>query len=92
VVPEEASWGPIAAVADGDLITIDTAVRRIDMDVSPETIAARLARWAPPAPRHTRGVMAKYAHLVSSASSGAVTLCAQPGGPVSLPSVPAAAT
>ena len=73
VSPEAAVGGPIAGVRDGDIITIDTAARRIHMDVPADTIAARLAAWAPPPPRHTRGVMAKYARLVSSASTGAVT-------------------
>ncbi|MBA3231369.1 MAG: dihydroxy-acid dehydratase [Acidobacteria bacterium] len=75
VAPEGAVGGPIAAVQDGDVITIDTGTRRIDMDVPAGIIAGRLAGWAPPAARHTRGVMAKYAHLVSSASTGAVTSC-----------------
>ncbi|MBA2259932.1 MAG: dihydroxy-acid dehydratase, partial [Acidobacteria bacterium] len=52
---------------------IDTGERSINVELDPAAIAARLAEWAPPAPRHTRGVMAKYARLVSSASTGAVT-------------------
>ncbi|MEX2662003.1 MAG: dihydroxy-acid dehydratase [Vicinamibacterales bacterium] len=75
VAPEGASGGPIAAVRDGDVITIDTETRRIDVDVSDDELTERLAGWTPPPPRHTRGVMAKYARLVSSASTGAVTDC-----------------
>ena len=73
VAPEAAVGGPIAAVWPGDIITIDTAARRIDLAVPPQTIAGRLERWTPPPPRYTGGVMAKYARLVSSASTGAVT-------------------
>jgi dihydroxy-acid dehydratase len=72
VAPEAALGGPIALVRDGDRITFDVAARRLDVDAD---LAAR-RRDAPPAPRparYTRGVMAKYAQLVSSASEGAVT-------------------
>ena len=73
VAPEAAVGGPIAAVEEGDLITLDVASRRLDVEVSDAVLQARLARWQPPAPRYTSGVMAKYAALVSSASAGAVT-------------------
>jgi dihydroxy-acid dehydratase len=73
VAPEAAVGGPIAALQDGDIIELDTRARRIHVELPPETLAARLARWTPPAPRYTSGVMAKYARLVSSASTGAVT-------------------
>ena len=73
VAPEAALGGPIAALADGDIVSIDVRARRIAVDLAPEIIAQRLAGWTAPAPRHTRGVMAKYARLVSSASTGAVT-------------------
>jgi dihydroxy-acid dehydratase len=73
VAPEAASGGPIAAVKDGDVITIDLAARSIAVDLTPAEIASRLAAWTPPAPRFTTGVMAKYAKLVSSAATGAVT-------------------
>ena len=53
---------------------IDIAARRLDVQISQEEMNARLRQWAPPAPRYTSGVMAKYAKLVSSASQGAVTL------------------
>ncbi len=73
VAPEAALGGPIALVAEGDQVTIDVDARRVDLDVTPEELESRLAAWRAPAPRYTRGVMAKYAALVSSASRGAVT-------------------
>ncbi len=73
VAPEAARGGPIAAVADGDTIVIEVPRRRLDLDVSEQELAARLARWIPPAARYASGAMAKYAKLVSSASLGAVT-------------------
>ncbi|HEX6437499.1 MAG TPA: dihydroxy-acid dehydratase [Candidatus Binatia bacterium] len=74
VAPEAAQGGPIAALRDGDTIVFDIAARRLDVQISQEEMNARLRQWAPPAPRYTSGVMAKYAKLVSSASQGAVTL------------------
>ena len=74
VAPEAAQGGPIAALRDGDTIVFDIAARRLDVQISEEEMSARLRRWAPPPPRYTSGVMAKYAKLVSSASQGAVTL------------------
>jgi dihydroxy-acid dehydratase len=73
VAPEAAAGGPIAAVREGDMIVFDINNRRLDVEVSPEEIQARLSQWSPPTPRYTTGVMAKYAKLVSSASRGAVT-------------------
>jgi dihydroxy-acid dehydratase len=73
VAPEAAVGGPIAALRDGDTITIDVEGRRLDADLSDEVMRERLSRWAPPAPRYATGVMAKYARLVSSAAIGAVT-------------------
>ena len=73
VAPEAASGGPIAAVREGDIITIDVEGRRLHIDVSDEELRARLEEWKPPAPRYASGVMAKYARLVSCASVGAVT-------------------
>jgi dihydroxy-acid dehydratase len=73
VAPEAAAGGPIAAVHDGDLITLDVPSREISVNLSAATIAERLAAWAPPAPKFETGVMAKYARLVSSAAVGAVT-------------------
>jgi dihydroxy-acid dehydratase len=73
VAPEAARGGPIAAVADGDLITIDLAARGLTLEIDAVELARRLAgRPAPPA-RATTGVMGKYARLVSSAAQGAVT-------------------
>jgi dihydroxy-acid dehydratase len=73
VAPEAAKGGPIAAIQNGDLIHFDITGRRLDVELSDQDIQARLAKWTPPAPRYTTGVMAKYAKLVSSASRGAVT-------------------
>ncbi len=73
VAPEAASGGPIALVRDGDEITIDTEARRVDVAVDPEELERRREQWTAPEPRYRSGVMAKYARLVSSASSGAVT-------------------
>jgi len=73
VAPEAARGGPIAALRDGDTIVLDVASRRLDVELSSADLAARLAGWKPPAPRYTRGVMAKYARGVSSASLGAIT-------------------
>ena len=73
VAPEAVKGGPIAAIREGDTITIDIDARTIDVDLSDEEIAARIAAYEPPEPIFTRGVMAKYASTVSSASEGAVT-------------------
>jgi dihydroxy-acid dehydratase len=77
VAPEAAVGGPIALVEEGDTITIDVDARELNLDVDEAVLAERRARWTPPAPRYTTGVMAKYAALVSSASEGAVTNGAQ---------------
>ena len=74
VAPEAAVGGPIAAVREGDMIVLDVANKRIDLEVDPEEVARRLEEWSPPEPRYTVGVMAKYARLVGSASEGAVTM------------------
>jgi dihydroxy-acid dehydratase len=73
VAPEAIRGGPIAAVQDGDMITLDIDARRLDVDLSDEEIAKRVEAYQPPEPRYKRGVMAKYAASVSSASQGAVT-------------------
>ena len=73
IAPEAFDGGPIAAVVEGDNITIDVGAGTIDMQVAPETIRQRMASWKAPAPRYTTGVFAKYCALVSSASEGAVT-------------------
>jgi dihydroxy-acid dehydratase len=73
VAPEAARGGVIAAVKEGDMITFDIPARSLTLEVSAEEIQRRLAEWRAPAPRYTSGVMAKYAFLVSSAATGAVT-------------------
>ncbi|MBV9744311.1 MAG: dihydroxy-acid dehydratase, partial [Acidobacteriia bacterium] len=73
VAPEAYNGGPIAAVREGDTITIDVNRGAIDMEVRPQEIRRRLSMWTPPAPRYRNGVFAKYVALVSSASEGAVT-------------------
>jgi dihydroxy-acid dehydratase len=73
VAPEAANGGPIAAVADGDVIVFDIPNRQLNVDLGLTEIQKRLSTWKPPAPRYSIGVMAKYALLVSSSSLGAVT-------------------
>ncbi len=73
VAPEAFVGGTIALVKEGDSITIDAEARLLQLNLSDAEIAARRAVWAPPEPRATRGVLAKYAKLVSSSSLGAVT-------------------
>jgi dihydroxy-acid dehydratase len=73
IAPEASRGGPIAAVRDGDTIVIDVASRTLDVEISADTLKARLDAWTAPAPRYTTGVLAKYARLVSSAATGAVT-------------------
>ncbi|MCX8048083.1 MAG: dihydroxy-acid dehydratase [Methylohalobius sp.] len=73
ITPEAYVGGPLAIVQDGDVIRIDAETRELTLDLPEAEIQARLARWQKPAPRYTRGVLAKYAALVSSASEGAVT-------------------
>ena len=73
VAPEAVHRGPIAAVREGDTVTIDVDNRRIDIDISDAEIEQRLADYEPPAPTVTKGVLAKYAAQVSSASEGAIT-------------------
>ena len=73
VAPEAARGGPIAAVRDGDEITFDVDARRLDVALTDEQIAERVAEYQPPESRYRSGVMAKYAATVSSASAGAIT-------------------
>jgi dihydroxy-acid dehydratase len=73
IAPEAAKGGPIAAIRDGDEITIDVTNRKVDVALSDEEIAERVAAYESPPPLFTSGVMAKYAASVSSASEGAVT-------------------
>jgi dihydroxy-acid dehydratase len=71
IAPEATDGGPIALVRDGDLIRVDVAARSLDLLVDDEELAARKQQWQPLPPRYTRGVLAKYAKLVHSASEGA---------------------
>jgi dihydroxy-acid dehydratase len=73
VSPEAAVGGTIALIEEGDSITIDAGSRLLTLNVSEEQLARRRTNWRPPKPRYTRGVLAKYAKLVSSSSIGAVT-------------------
>jgi dihydroxy-acid dehydratase len=73
VAPEAFVGGTIALVHEGDSITIDAEERLLQLNVPEEELALRRAAWTPPQPRYTRGVLAKYAKLVSTASLGAVT-------------------
>jgi dihydroxy-acid dehydratase len=73
VSPEAAHGGPIAAVRDNDMIVFDLPGRRLDVELAADELERRLATWARPAPRYANGVFAKYARLVSSASTGAIT-------------------
>ncbi len=73
VTPEAFEGGPIAIVKTGDRISIDAESNTVTLDLSEEDIARRLEAWRQPEPRYTRGVLAKYAATVTSASEGAVT-------------------
>jgi dihydroxy-acid dehydratase len=72
VAPEAVDAGPIAFVQDGDRIRLDVAGGRLDLLVDDAELAARRQGWQPPAPKHERGVLAKYSRLVGSAARGAV--------------------
>jgi dihydroxy-acid dehydratase len=73
VSPEAALGGPIAGVRDGDMIRFDVNKRELVVEVSDEVLRQRMAQWKAPQPRYPKGVFAKYAALVSSASQGAIT-------------------
>jgi dihydroxy-acid dehydratase len=73
VAPEAAVGGPIGLVREGDIIAMDVDRRTLNVNISDDEMERRQHEWQPPAPRHTTGVMGKYAKLVSSASKGAVT-------------------
>jgi dihydroxy-acid dehydratase len=73
IAPEAALRGPIAVVEEGDEIVIDVDRKALDLAVPAEEVARRLAAWTPRPPNYTSGVLAKYAALVGSASTGAVT-------------------
>ena len=80
VSPEAARGGPLAAIEDGDMVTIDVDAGRLTVDLSEEELARRLSAFIPPEPRFTRGVYARYAAEVGSASEGAVLHPPQPVG------------
>jgi dihydroxy-acid dehydratase len=73
VSPEAALGGPIAGVRDGDMIRFDVNKRELAVEVSDDVLRQRMAQWKAPQPRYPKGVFAKYAALVSSASQGAIT-------------------
>lgn len=73
VTPEAAVGGPIALIKNGDIITIDAEKRQVNVKLSAAELKKRAAAWKQPKPKYKRGVLAKYAKLVSSASLGAVT-------------------
>ena len=73
VAPEAATGGPIGLVVEGDRITVDADRSLLELEISEEELASRRAAFQPPPPRPLKGVLAKYARLVSSASRGAVT-------------------
>ncbi|MGL5871508.1 MAG: dihydroxy-acid dehydratase [Xenococcaceae cyanobacterium] len=73
VAPEAAVGGAIALVEEGDSITIDANTKSLQLNVSEQELTKRRANWQPPVPRYTKGILGKYAKLVSSSSLGAVT-------------------
>ena len=73
VSPEAAAGGPIAAVREGDTISIDVDARKVDLEITAQQLQERMRDFKPPAPRYRTGVFAKYAALVSSAEEGAIT-------------------
>jgi dihydroxy-acid dehydratase len=73
IAPEAAVGGPIAALREGDTITIDIENRRLDHGIHDHEFARRMAEWQAPPPHYTTGVFAKYAAQVSQASDGAIT-------------------
>jgi dihydroxy-acid dehydratase len=73
VAPEAFVGGTIALVKEGDSITIDAKRQLIQLNVPAKEITARRKKWKQPKPRYTRGLLAKYVKLVSTASKGAIT-------------------
>jgi dihydroxy-acid dehydratase len=80
VAPEAAAGGPIALVEEGDRIDIDIAARALELAVDAATLETRARAWRPPAPRVTRGWLARYAAMVTSADTGAVLAVPGPSG------------
>ena len=72
VSPEAMDGGPIALVEEGDIISLDIPGRKLELRVPEDELARRRAAWTPPAPKVTRGYLARYAKLVTSANTGAV--------------------
>ena len=73
VAPEAAIGGPIAAVRECDIISINTAKQSIELELRPDEIALRMKDWNAPSPKYKTGVFSKYVKLVGSAAQGAVT-------------------
>jgi dihydroxy-acid dehydratase len=73
ISPEAAEGGPIALVEEGDTVLLDIPARRLELLVDEQTLAARRERWQAPAPKITSGWLARYAKVVTSAYTGAVT-------------------
>ena len=73
VAPEASVGGPIAAVREGDIISLDIEKRTIDIEISAEEMRERLSQWKKPEPRYRTGVFANYAALVGSAAERAIT-------------------
>ena len=72
ISPEAMEGGPIAAVREGDIISIDIPNGKINAEISDEELKSRMAEWKAPRPRITKGYLGRYAKLVTSASTGAV--------------------
>jgi dihydroxyacid dehydratase/phosphogluconate dehydratase len=72
VSPEAAEGGPIGLLRDGDVIAIDLGARKLDVELSAVELEMRRTQWHPPAPKFTKGWLARYAQLVTSANTGAV--------------------
>jgi dihydroxy-acid dehydratase len=73
ITPEAHDGGPIGLLVDGDIVTIDAVNNQLSVDLDDAALKARRENWTAPTPRYTRGVLAKYAKLTTSASEGAVT-------------------
>jgi dihydroxy-acid dehydratase len=73
IAPEAALGGPIGLIEEGDTVVVDVDRKALDLEVAPDVLAERRARWAARPPNYAGGVLAKYAALVGSASEGAVT-------------------
>jgi dihydroxy-acid dehydratase len=85
VAPEAARGGPLAAIADGDVVRIDVDAGTLEVDLADDEIARRLAEWTPSPPRYAGGVFARYAASVGSASDGAVLVSPAASRPTGVP-------